>query len=119
DTVLNYSEFDEHQPVQINQNGAVAAATISNPASPTNLLYGRTAYLRALQAQDARGQRKADLPHPHYKNEYRFNFSNILAADFDAFTAKYITGYARNSSRTFTSSSSIALPLVVGGTDLY
>jgi hypothetical protein len=59
-TVLNYHDLDEHPVVQINQSGAVT----SRPTAPANLFYPQ-AYPQALEAQNSRGQRKADLPYPH------------------------------------------------------
>jgi len=117
DTVLSYVESDEKLPVQVNQKGAVADAAIANPRSLMRLRYGPTGYANALNAQDLRGERSVDLPYPHFKDQHRFNLSNILTTDFDPFSIRYITGYTEVKARTLSSSSSIPLPIVIGGTD--
>jgi iron complex outermembrane receptor protein len=94
--------------------GAYAFYEFLNPALYN---YDPHIYYDSLAAQQARGIRTVDVPMQSAADNKLYHFSNILTANLDPITLKYIAGYQGSDNHQLISDLSIPLPIIIGQND--
>ena len=94
--------------------GAYAFYEFLNPALYN---YDPHIYYDSLLAQQTRGIRTVDVPMQSAADNKLYHFSNILKANLDPITLKYIAGYQGSDNHQLISDLSIPLPIIIGQND--
>jgi iron complex outermembrane recepter protein len=98
------------------QVSGISGDAASVESSLPSLVYG-PAYYNDLLAQQDRGIRTVDSPLQSAQDNTLYHLSNILTADLDALTFKYIAGYQGSWNHQLISDLSVPLPVIVGQND--
>jgi iron complex outermembrane receptor protein len=79
--------------------------------------YDPEIYYNSLVAQQNRGIRTVDVPLQSAADNNLYHFTNVLTANFDPVTLKYIAGYQGSNNHQLISDLSIPLPVIIGQND--
>src|SRR5277367_4632410 len=79
--------------------------------------YDPEIYYNSLVAQQNRGIRTVDIPLQSAADNNLYHFTNVLTANFDPVTLKYISGYQGSNNHQLISDLSIPLPVIIGQND--
>src|ERR1700722_13535965 len=79
--------------------------------------YDPEIYYNSLAAQQTRGIRTVDVPLKSAADNNLYHFTNVLMANFDPVTLKYISGYQGSNNHQLISDLSIPLPVIIGQND--
>jgi iron complex outermembrane recepter protein len=112
------------------QVSGIAGSEASVNASLPGVTYGYYEYLNpalynydpkfyydSLVAQQNRGVRTVDVPLQSAADNTLYNFTNILTADLQPVTLRYISGYQGSWNHQLISDLSIPLPVIIGQND--
>jgi iron complex outermembrane receptor protein len=104
-------------PAQVNSSLPGATYAYYESLDPAAYNYDPQFYYNSLVAQQARGVRRVDIPLQSAQDNNLYDFSNILTANLDPISLKWISGYQGSYNHQLTSDLSIPLPIIIGQND--